>query len=186
MKIREPLSAITSSQSGGGDLLIAPETFAETGKSNGKGSGSNSGGDSRGNGAKSGDPFSKPNLKSLTLWISADGKVWTHLSGQVVDLGSDKITARVDSKGGASTSDEIATFGLPAIDPSGDASSSFYIGVSTSDTNFSDGAYSAQLVSWNYFSRSDASVSIPEPATWPLFSVGLLGLGLVLRRRMSR
>ena len=186
MKIREPLAALTATGTGGEDQLVVPELGGGKGKSNGKGSGANSGGENRGNGGKSSDPFSKANLKSLTLWISADGKVWKHLDGQVVDLSADKITARVDSKGDTSLGAAMSTFGLPAIDPNGGGSSSYYIGVSTSSTSIWDGAYTAQLVSWDYFSANGAEISIPEPASWPLFTVGVLGLGLVLATRKSR
>jgi hypothetical protein len=186
LKIREPLAAVNAPDPVGDDQLVLPDVGPGKGKSNAKGSGSNSGKANNGNGGQSKDPFAKSNLRALTLWISSDGTSWKTLGGEVVDLSGETLTARVDAKGDVSTSDALATFGLPALDSGSGTSGSYYLGVSTSSTNVWEGAYSAQLVSWSYFSPNGQAVSIPEPTAWPLFTAGLFGLGVALAARKSR
>src|SRR5262245_15814572 len=106
-----------------------------------KGKGKGGGGGNVGSTTGSPIDLSKLNLKSLTLWLSTDGKSWKMLSGQITELTNDKISAQF--KGSGSSSDPAA-LGLPAVDVTGQITPSYYIGVSTSSTSFSGTTLSAR------------------------------------------
>jgi hypothetical protein len=165
LKIRDALTSAAAPASGD-EVLVIPS---------GSGKGKWKGGDS-------GNPdFSKLNLKSLTLWLSTDGKSWKALDGEITGLANDKINARFNAKGTGSPTDLAAKFGLPAID-TGQSPDSYYIGVSTGSTSFSGTTLSARLVSWNFVTVNTQS-SAPEPAVWSLLLLGGLGAALALRSR---
>lgn len=72
-------------------------------------------------------------------------------------------------------------------DITGEPNKTYYVGLSTSSTSYSgSGRLSARLVSWQFVSKSNQSVAIPEPAIWPLFAAGALGLGSALGGRKKR
>ena len=192
LKIGDPLTAVVSSPPVLNEEVTVPST--STGKGNGKsgdkgnsGTKSNNGngnsGDKGNNGnGKNADPLSNANLKSLTLWLSTDGKSWKALDAEVTSVGDDKITAKFNSKGNA-TLDPVA-LGLPEATASSTDFSSYYIGVSTSSTSFTGTTYTSRLLSWNVATKADQVVtSVPEPVLWPLVAMGAVGAGFVLRRR---
>jgi hypothetical protein len=195
MKIKEPLSSVNSSVPYADDQLNLPGNGYANGKGNGNSSsagGSASEKSNPGKGNKPDDLLTKGNLKDLTLWYSTNGKDWKVLGGEVVDLGSDKITARVDSKGNTTIDEAMSTFGLPGSNTTGEVPQTYFIGVSggpSGSKSFSGSTYSAQLISWQYVSYHLASetgsqtISIPEPGMWHLLTMGVLGVGLVVGKR---
>lgn len=169
LKFSDPVGVLGGTTPTGDDVLSA------LGNGGGKGSSKE-----KGNSGKSG----KADLKSLTLWLSTDGRTWTSVSSDVLDLSSDQITARLGS-GGTST-DPLGAFGLGGADITGGTSQTYYVGLSTSSTSFDSGSFSARLVSWQYVNARHVTSSVPEPAVWPLFATGLAALGAFLGSRKKR
>ena len=190
LKIGDPLTAVVSSPPVLNEEVSVPSSSPGkgNGKSGDKGSsgtktnnGNGSSGD-KGNSGKKDDPLSNANLKSLTLWLSTDGKSWKALDAEVTNVGDDKITAKFNSKGNG-TLDPVA-LGLPEATTSSVDFSSYYIGVSTSSTSFTGTTYTSRLLSWNVATKADQVVtSVPEPVLWPLIAMGAAGAGFALRRR---
>jgi len=175
LKIKDPAGAIDNSAAKGDDAITLPGKSGGKGNSNEKGKG---GGSDKGNG--------NADLHSLTLWLSSDGKAWKPVTNDVVEFTSDKITARLDTKGNATTTDLMKSFGLPAVNITGELSQNFYVGLSTSSTSYVSGSFSARLVSWQYVSpnrKAITVIAVPEQAILPLFATGAVVLGLVLGGR---
>ena len=144
-----------------------------------------------GNGKGSG---STTDLKSLTLWLSTNGKDWTKVSNDLISYAPDKITAEINTKG------KNDLFGSAPGDITGESGQAYYIGLSTSSSSYAAGGkLSARLVSWNYASKtgtpstpttpsnpstpSTPSRTVPEPAAWLLFAAGILAIGFAFRKR---
>lgn len=137
-------------------------------------------GNGRGNGGELVD------LRSLTLWLSSDGKNWRKVDGDLVSYASDRVTARINSTGKKQEgSFDLLTSFHTSRDITGRGAPILYVGVSTSAESYTGGrSMAGRLVSWQY-ARTAApigGVSVPQPAMWPLFAAGALGVGLLLRR----
>jgi len=177
LRIKDPVAAIDNSAPKGDDAITLP------GKSGGKGNSNEKG---KGGGSDKGKSSGSADLHSLTLWLSADGKVWKPVTNDVLEFTSDKITARLDTKGDAPATDLMKSFGLPSVNITGELSQNFYVGLSTSSTSYVSGSFSARLVSWQYVSpnrKAITAISVPEQAILPLFATGAVILGLALGGR---
>jgi hypothetical protein len=179
-KIKDEVVAANNATPTADDLL----------SSNGNGGGKGKSGDKSNGAGNSGNSNGKADLKSLTLWLSTDGKSWKAVSSEVVGLSSDKITARIDNKSGGSSSDFLNSFAVSTTDITGDSQTGYYVGLSTTSTSYTSSYLSARLVSWQYVNPNGDAIttttSIPEPLMFPLFASGAIGLGLVLGGRKKR
>lgn len=170
-KIKDVVGSLDSWEDGD---VVAPGGVRGKGKSGEKGPGKPD---------KSGG---SAGLKSLTLWLSANGKDWTKLSSDLVSVSSDKITAHLNAK---PKNDPTGIFETLTRDVTGEPTQVYYVGVSTSEKSYSgDGTMLARLVSWKLISKEATATgtrAVPEPLLWPLFGAAALGLGYAFRRRRS-
>lgn len=193
LRIKDPVGSLDNPSSPPESEFVPPSKGNGKGKSNEKGTdkgGSPTGaGNSGDNGSKGGQSTTKADLKSLSLWLSNNGKDWTQVSSEIVAIEPDKITAQINGKGKDDTTNLFESF---SRDITGNTSQSYYVGVSTSSTSFASGSgLSARLISMEFTSKHAAAVTgsttrVPEPAMWPLFAAGAMGLGLALRSRRTR
>lgn len=175
-QIKDVVGSIDALNSGGGDDVVAPGNSGGKGKAGDKTSGG------KGKPGNAGGP--NADLKSLTLWLSTNGKDWTKISNDLVSLSADKITAELNGKP-KSGADELFDF---SRDITGEPNGVYYVGVSTSSSSYTGGStLSARLVSWKLVSKSGSpsttTTAVPEPVLWPLFAAGVAGLGFAFRPR---
>jgi hypothetical protein len=182
LTIKDPVGSLENPSSTQHDQFVNPGEGGGKGKSNEKGNEKSNGkfgsaGNSGNNGNSNGT-----DLKSLTLWLSTNGKDWTKISNDLVSYSLEKITAEINTKG------KNDIFGSSPGNITGETGQTYYVGLSTSPSSYSAGSMvSARLVSWDYVSKTGTpaapSTSVPEPAVWALFGGGLLGLAFAFRPR---
>jgi len=177
-QIKDVVGSLDSGKDGD---VVAPGNSGGKGKSGEKGSGKP---ENPGKPGGLGNSGGSADLKSLTLWLSTNGKDWTKLSSDLVSLSSDKITAHLSDKPKDDPAGILQAFDR---DITGEPSKVYYVGVSTSQNSYSGGStMTGRLVSWKLVSKSGTSsgtTAVPEPVLWPLFGAAALGLGYAFRPR---